>query len=307
MTAEVVVVGNVNVDLVMGPQAPWPTPGTEVLLPMSDLRVGGAAGNSALALMALEAPFRIIANTSADALGRWLREPFGRHADDWPASDRPCALSVGLTHPDGERTFFTTLGHLLDFDQAAVLHQIPQAAAPGAIALLTGCFVLPALWPDCGALVCSLRDRGYSVALDTGWPNEGWSPALRDVLWRWLPLCRDLLLNDAEAAGLSGESDLAAAAEAIRARLAPDARLVVKRGAEGAEAWSRDVHVRVAAPPVAVVDTIGAGDTFNAGYLAALADGRSFPAAVAAGVAAASYAVSTRPRRYRAADEPAPR
>ena len=40
--AQVVIIGNVNVDMIMGPQAPWPQPGTEVVLPDYELRPGGS-------------------------------------------------------------------------------------------------------------------------------------------------------------------------------------------------------------------------------------------------------------------------
>ena len=44
------VIGNVNVDLIMGPAAPWPQPGTEIIVDHDELRVGGSAGNAALAV-----------------------------------------------------------------------------------------------------------------------------------------------------------------------------------------------------------------------------------------------------------------
>ncbi len=57
--------------------------------------------------------------------------------------------------------------------------------------------------------------------------------------------------------------------------------VVVTRGGEGAEAWSRGVHVRSAPQKVAVVDTVGAGDTFQAALLTWLAEqGRLAPDAV---------------------------
>ncbi len=44
-----VVLGNVNVDLILGPVAPWPQVGIEIFVPHDELRVGGSAGNTALA------------------------------------------------------------------------------------------------------------------------------------------------------------------------------------------------------------------------------------------------------------------
>ncbi len=300
MSPPLVVIGNVNVDLVMGPQAPWPAPGTEVVLPESELRAGGAAGNTALAWQGLGAPFRLVANTSADGLGRWLAEAFGPAAAAWPVSPRPCGLSVGLAHPDGERTFFTALGHLLDLDLDDVVGQLPPSAAPGGLALLTGCFVTPALLPRTAALMDLLGKRGYAVALDPGWPSEGWSADNRARVLSWLPACAHLLVNEAEALGLTGTGSLDAAGEVLGARLASGAVLVIKAGADGARARRGDRTVHCPAPPVAVVDTVGAGDAFNAGYLFASWRGLPWPDAVRAGVETASHAVATRPRRYRA-------
>jgi sugar/nucleoside kinase (ribokinase family) len=58
--------------------------------------------------------------------------------------------------------------------------------------------------------------------------------------------------------------------------------------------------IHVPAPAVKAVDTIGAGDVFNAGYLAAIARGKDFDHAIATGVATASRAISTHPREYTA-------
>ena len=69
--------GNVNVDLILGPLAPWPVPGSEVLCPEEDLRVGGAAGNAALAWQAMGLPFQCVASTGSDPFGDWLRAGLG--------------------------------------------------------------------------------------------------------------------------------------------------------------------------------------------------------------------------------------
>ena len=62
---------------------------------------------------------------------------------------------------------------------------------------------------------------------------------------------------------------MAAVAVVVAAALASS---VVTRGGEGAWAWTKDEHQAVAPVPVSVVDTVGAGDTFQAALLAALAE-----------------------------------
>ncbi len=58
-------------------------------------------------------------------------------------------------------------------------------------------------------------------------------------------------------------------------RAKPGAVVVMKRGAQGASAWVGGQTFHVAAPVVDVVDTTGAGDAFNAGYLSARLAGTS--------------------------------
>lgn len=75
--------------------------------------------------------------------------------------------------------------------------------------------------------------------------------------------------------------------------------VVVKRGPDGAIAIGPDgLLVSVAAPVVEVIDTIGAGDVFNAAFLAALASGEPLVSCLMAGTEVASRAISTLPRNY---------
>jgi sugar/nucleoside kinase (ribokinase family) len=259
MAPHVVVVGNVNVDMIMGPQAPWPQPGTEVVLPDYELRVGGSAGNAALALQALGVPVRLLANAGDDMLGRWLRDGFGAAAAHWRLADRPTTVSVGVTHPNGERTFFTNEGHLEALGPEDVLPHIPPRAPAGSVALLAGPFLCPPLYRDFSQILAALRAAGYRVALDTGWPPAGWTAEVRDRVGEWLGATDLLLFNETEAISFTGLRDFGAAVGAIRAALPAGATLVVKRGAGGAQAWRRGEAASAAAPPVRVADSIGAG------------------------------------------------
>jgi sugar/nucleoside kinase (ribokinase family) len=292
------VIGNVNVDLIMGPVAPWPRPGTESILPQSELRVGGAAGNTALTLQSMGTRFRLICNMGDDIFGRWLADAFGAAAADWPKAATHTTVSVGIAHPNGERTFLTSQGHLSVMTSADALGLLPKHAGKGDVALLCGGFLSPRLIDSYEDLIAALVDRGFEVALDTGWPSGGWSEGQRRRVAGWLRACDHVLLNEIESCCLSGEAEVAAAAQWIASRAKPGAAVVVKRGPLGASAWQAGKAVNVSAPTVEVIDTVGAGDVFNAGYLQARLLGHGLKAAVAAGVAIASAVIATSPRRY---------
>ncbi|MEA2782675.1 MAG: hypothetical protein QOK29_4219 [Rhodospirillaceae bacterium] len=296
--ATIYVIGNVNVDLIMGPLAPWPQPGTESILPQGELRVGGAAGNAALALQAMRARYRLICNMGDDVFGRWLAAPFGEAGRDWQWTPMPTTISVGLTHPNGERTFLTSLGHLAAMTLNDALPLLPTRASPGDVALLLGAFLSPRLLDSYDELVEALVERGFEIALDTGWPPSGWSEEMRRRATRWLPACDHVLLNEIESCGLSGEPDVATAAAWIGRRAKPGATIVIKRGPFGASGWCQGQETHATAPKVEVIDTIGAGDVFNAAYLHARLQGRDLAASIAEGVDVASAVISTSPRRY---------
>ncbi|CAN7380662.1 PfkB family carbohydrate kinase [Pararhizobium sp. LjRoot238] len=293
------VIGNVNVDLILGPAEPWPKPGTEIIVDHDELRVGGAAGNAALALDALGVDFEIAANTGTDEFGRWLRESFGSRAEKWPIRPEGTTLSVGITHPDGERTFFTTRGHLPRFSLADVLAALDGDRLSGGYALLCGSFLTDDLTRDYPALFDWADSHGITLALDTGWPLDGWTEANRQATRGWLSRCGCALLNEVESTTLSGRSDPVEAAREIKHHMPEGAIVVVKRGPAGAIGIDADgTVVSAAAPSVKVVDTIGAGDVFNAAFLAALADGRPLADCLMAGTRVASRAISTLPRSY---------
>lgn len=305
----VIVVGNANVDVLMGPVAPWPTPGTEVVTDRYELRVGGAAGNTGLALAALAGadapqarPFEVIGSVGNDALGRWLEGQLEgvMQLDRVPEAT---ALTVGLNHPDGQRTFVSYLGHLemlpVQRIEAALAH-----AQAGDLLLLCGYFLLPQLRELAPRWLAEARERGVVTTLDTGWPSEGWTPAVRAEVTALLPHLSAFLPNREELLGLtdlpdSGRYEQETVVEALQ-RLSDAGcyEAVIKLGPDGALHFGQGGHTTCAAPEVTVQDTVGAGDTFNAALLTAVQRGATFISGMQAAVTAASHAVASSPRRY---------
>jgi sugar/nucleoside kinase (ribokinase family) len=294
------VAGNVNVDLIMGTLPPWPTPGTEVFVDHDEMRPGGAAGNVALAWQALGAPFQAAGNLGDDHFGDYLRKAFGDIAARWPLAQARTTYSVGLTHPDGERTFITTQGHLEALSGDDVLTCLDPTALSGGILLLCGAFLLPGVMRDYRALAAWAHGHDIDIALDTGWPPGGWTEETVADAQGWLACSRYALFNEVEACAVTGTDDIEAAVAGLL-DLMPYGRAeaVIKRGPNGAIGANRaEGTLRVSALDVTVIDTIGAGDAFNAGFLFATARDEPFADAIRQGVATASAAISTVPRRY---------
>jgi hypothetical protein len=292
------IIGNVNVDIIVGECPPALTPGTESMVAHGDVRPAGCVGNTALAWMAMDVPFQAAANTGNDMFGDWLRGIFHAHSSAWPRESCGTTFSVGIAHPDSERTFLTTHGHIEKLTLEEVQRALDFGALSGGIALLVGGFLMDRLSSDYPGLFDLLARHKIEAALDTGWPITGWTADIRAQCLGWVERSHHLLMNEVELLSLFQVSSIEEAMKAAAHRMPADGHVIAKRGPLGASGLSGGRLVHVPAPLVAAVDTIGAGDVFNAGYLAAMAKGAPFDAAIVAGVATASRAISTHPREY---------
>jgi 2-dehydro-3-deoxygluconokinase len=140
---------------------------------------------------------------------------------------------------------------------------------------LTG--ITPALSASCREAVFTAaelaRQAGVQVVLDPNYRSKLWSPEEARPLLRDLAARSDLLLPGLDEAELmTGAADAETAAREL-SKLGP-ATVVVKLGARGALALSPEGLVRLPGTPLArVVDPVGAGDAFAAGFLAGLLRG----------------------------------
>ena len=292
------IIGNVNVDIIVGDCPPALHPGTESMVAHGDVRPAGCVGNTALAWTAMDVPFQVAANTGNDMFGDWLRDVFHAHSSAWPRESCATTFSVGIAHPDSERTFLTTHGHIARLSLDEVKRALDLDALRGGIALVVGGFLTDRLTSEYSSLFDLLTRHGIDVALDTGWPIAGWTTDIRTQCLAWVERTDHLLLNEVELLSLFQAADIEQAMQAAARRMPQGGHVIAKRGPQGASGLSGGRLVHVPAPSVAAVDTIGAGDVFNAGYLAAIATGEPFNEAIAAGVVTASRAISTHPREY---------
>jgi sugar/nucleoside kinase (ribokinase family) len=260
----ILVAGELNADLVMTGLPSLPVLGQELVGTGFQIAMGSSSAITAARLSALGAEVDFVGQVGGDDLGRFVMRELGsfgvqtNHIQVVP--DANTDVTIALTY-EQDRALLTYPGLMTRFDGAA----ITPALLAGYAHLHVGSFFLQTgLQPALAGLFQVAHEAGLTTSLDTGWdPYEQWmqNTHLRPTLARtdyFLP-------NEAEAAALCGgtwtPSELAKAVGGT---------LIVKRGADGA--WAVPAHgdrdpIRIAAIPVEVVDTTGAGDAFNAGFV----------------------------------------
>ncbi len=126
---------------------------------------------------------------------------------------------------------------------------------------LSSLFLLHALEPDLPALFKELKEAGLTISLDTNDdPSGQWSGVFPELL-HYVDL---LLPNEGEACRMTGKNTLDEALEELALRVPC---VAVKCGSRGSVVRVGGETFTVGGVPVKPVDTIGAGDSFNAGFL----------------------------------------
>ncbi|NDZ79981.1 carbohydrate kinase family protein [Streptomyces sp. SID10853] len=289
-TFDLLVIGDANPDIVLGPlRAPLAFGQREQLVDTGVLTLGGSGAIMACGAARLGLGVAFAGRVGDDDAGRFVRAAL---------TDRGINTDALVLDPD-RSTPLTAV--VTDGDDRAIL------TAPGTLAATSGDDVPGALLADCrhvhaasyflmpklaGALpglLRTARGHGATTSLDTNDdPSGEWRPTGLDEV---LAVTDILLPNAREARALAGSP--AGPLEGAAALLAAGGPLVVvKDGAEGALAHDGNALTRTGAFPVRPQDTVGAGDSFDAGFVAAVLAG--LPTARAIELAAVCGALSTR-------------
>jgi sugar/nucleoside kinase (ribokinase family) len=282
---DVLVLGEVNPDVIVRAADPTPSFGqVERFVDSIDLVIGSSSVIFACGAARMGLRVAFVGVVGDDPMGRFMLDAMRARGIDIGGCrvdrDVPTGASVILTSGT-DRAILTapgTIPLLRDED-------IPETLVARARHLHVGSvFMLDALRPQLAARLAAAHRAGLTTSADCNWdPREAWDGGLWDILRE-----TDVFLpNAAEARRLAGTEDVEAAARAL---VAAGPRVVaVKCGADGAIAVIRDgTLTRIASLAVDAVDTTGAGDSFDAGFVAGFLAGRSVPHCLALGVAAGS-------------------
>jgi len=231
---------------------------------------GGAIFNTAIALGRLGVPTAFFTGLADDMMGEILRETLTASKVDFtPCAivSRPSTIAfVKLVNGQATYAFYDegTAGRMITEADLPTLDDRCEALHFGAISLIP---------EPCGSTYEALMDREHArrvISLDPnirpGFIKDKQAHMAR--ISRMAAMSDILKFSDEDLAwfGIEGDHDALAAHW-----LNHGAKLVViTKGAEGAEGYTRSLKVTVPSERVSVVDTVGAGDTFDAGILASL-------------------------------------
>ena len=231
---------------------------------------GGAIFNTAIALGRLGVPAGFFTGLSDDMMGDILRRTLGESGVDYSycaTLSRPTTVAF-VKLVDGHATYAfydeNTAGRMITEAELPVLGEDCEALHFGAISLIP---------EPCGSTYEALLTREHEKRVISLDPNirPGFirdKDAHMGRIRRMAAMSDIVKFSDEDLAwfGLEGDEDALA-----RHWLHHGAKLVVvTRGAEGAVGYTADHKVTVPSERVTVVDTVGAGDTFDAGVLASL-------------------------------------
>ena len=286
---DLLVLGDCNPDLILRGGAVEPAFGqAERLIDAADLTIGGSGAIMACGAARLGLRTAIVGVLGDDEFGRFMIQALSERGVETAGlvvdTRARTGLSVILSR-DQDRAILTFPGAIAALEPAAI---DPALIARARHIHVSSFFLQTALAPGLGPVLGEVRRRGGTTSVDPNWdPSERWDGGLRELL-----ADVDVLLpNAVEAVRLGGGDDPFRAAQRLAA-LGP--LVAVKLGADGALAARAGANpVSVRAPAVAaVIDAVGAGDSFDAGVLAALLDGQPVERALALGCACG--ALSTR-------------
>jgi sugar/nucleoside kinase (ribokinase family) len=264
---DLVVLGDCNPDLVLRGNVVPAFGQVERIVDEARLEIGGSGAIMAAAAARLGLACGLVSVVGDDALGRLQLEALDRRGVDVSRVIVDNSVSTGLTvvlSRGDDRAILTFLG-AIDALEADLID--PAVLRSARHVHVSSYFLQGKLKAGLRRLLVTAAESGASVSLDPNWdPDECWDGGLLALL----EVLDYLFVNEQEARLIGAADDTVAAARALALR---GPTVVVKLGASGGLLVGGAETIRAPALPRAVVDTTGAGDSFDAGFVCGLLAG----------------------------------
>jgi sugar/nucleoside kinase (ribokinase family) len=297
---DLVVLGDVNPDVILRGAPEALTFGqAEREIESATMTLGGSGALTAHAAARLGLRTAFVGLVGADRAGEIVLAMLADGGVDVSGVTRDpvvaTAMSVVFVRPDGDRAILTAPGALSAFGPENVDENLLRLARHVHVASV---FLQPQLMNALPRLLALARDAGAVTSVDTNDDPSGRWIVERAAL---LPVVDYLLPNEREVVALAfGPTSTRDPLDAARSLAAEGPHVVVKCGGAGAFAVRADAHRfpvqrakldSSATGPIDVVDTVGAGDCFDAGMVAGLLQGLHVRGALRLAVATGTLSV----------------
>ncbi len=277
---QVVILGDANVDMLVKLPNPDASLGTEQKHVPPELHGGGTAANVAVALARLGVPVSFVGAVGADNYGRWVHEDLLKEGVENSGlqfiEDAFTVMVMAIIEPSGERLIYVwppsggAHEHVTKND--VTLSEWPSAKWLHTTGI---CLRGEPIQDTVLDTMAKAKQLGWKVSLDLNLRSESWGldQDTRKTFKQAIELS-DVVFGNAEEEILpiSGKNNLE---EALRIMCDKKRVIVARQGEQGATICTPVDFFHSPAVPVKVVDTLGAGDVFNAGYIYAKLFGAS--------------------------------
>lgn len=259
---DVLVVGELNVDLILDEIEQFPEVGKEVLAHRMTLTLGSSSAIFASNISNLGARVAFLGKIGKDKFGEVVLESLQKNKVDTSMIKIDKHFGTGATvilNFDEDRANTTYPGAM---DNLTIDDISDEDLSKAKHLHFSSYFLQPGMWGNLGELFRKAKNLGLTTSFDMQWdPQETWKLDIIDVL----PYVDVFLPNEKELMFLTGKSNLDEAIDLIKKYTNV---LVIKRGNKGSMVHFQD-QLKDLSPFLneQVVDAIGAGDSFNAGFI----------------------------------------
>lgn len=257
---DILIPGEINPDLILSGDVEPQFGQAEKLVGSAVLTVGSSSVITACGAARLGLKVAFIGVCGDDLFGHFMLDEMTKRGVDVSAVRVDPHQQTGLTvilNKGNDRAMLTYPGAIAALRAEDVTDDLLRRARHLHVASY---FLQDALRPGLPDLFARARALGLTTSLDTNWDPSGEWQGVLDLL----SLTNVLFLNEAEARLLTGAESVDLAAERLANRVET---LVIKLGETGALGVRNGQKIQVPSISVQVVDTVGAGDSFDAGFL----------------------------------------
>lgn len=281
--SDMMVVGELNMDIILGHVNNLPAIGKERIAESMAVTLGSSSAILASNAAALGMKVAFTGRIGNDLFGEQIRKILNQRALDTNCILTSEKVQTGLTFIytyDNDRGMITYPGAM----EHLTIEDIDWAVVETTAHLhMSSYYLQKGIRPDCAELFRKAKSLGLSTSLDTNWdPDEQWGDEIYEVL-KYVDV---FLPNDAEAKLISKKDSLEDALDLLSSF---GCVVVATCGSQGIIAKDGDTIYRASAVNVTPVDAVGAGDSFNSGFLKNYTAGFELGACLELGIITGAY------------------